>query len=321
MSQFVWANNCSSTLSGGITSTATSLTLASSANLPTLAAGQILALTLNDAATRGVFEVVYATAISGAVCTITRGEEGTAAQAWLSGDFVYATVTAGELGGFLQPGAAGLVELSPASAQAGFIDITGDVTAGGFTGSGAGLTAVPTGSLTVPPVLAVLAGTGIGSTGGQDPSISNTGVLSAEGLTGAVSVTSPDSSITVGTSGQDITLEVASSKIGIGGAIFQAGNSLAPSQALPTYGTWGVELLWAFSSSANANASQTISLTAGTATGIVTTGDGYTSQNASYYSSALWAGTAAGSQTLTWSLATSGSHESNAWTIKCFRTA
>ena len=78
------------------------MTLASSTNLPTLLAGEILALTLVDAATQLVTEIVYVTAITGAVCTIERGQENTSARTWSVGDLVLGALTAGEISNFLQ---------------------------------------------------------------------------------------------------------------------------------------------------------------------------------------------------------------------------
>ena len=91
---FVFANFIKTTLAANVTSTATSIQLSSSANLPVLSAGQILPITLNDAATGAVYEIVYCTAISGAVLTVTRGQENTTAVAWLSGDTVFGSFTA-----------------------------------------------------------------------------------------------------------------------------------------------------------------------------------------------------------------------------------
>ena len=74
MTTFVFANNVNTTLSAPISATATSITLTRSANLPTsIPSGDYFALTLNDAATRSVFEIVYATAISGSTLTVVRG--------------------------------------------------------------------------------------------------------------------------------------------------------------------------------------------------------------------------------------------------------
>ena len=94
---FIFANFIKTTLAANVTSTATSIQLSSSANLPVLSAGQILPITLNDAATGAVYEIVYCTAISGAVLTVTRGQENTTAVAWLSGDTVFGSFTAGSV--------------------------------------------------------------------------------------------------------------------------------------------------------------------------------------------------------------------------------
>ena len=94
MSTFVFVNNFSTTLAAALTSTATTVTLASSTGLPTLASGQIMPLTLNDAATGQIYEILYVTAISGATLTIERAQEGTAAQAWAIGDYAKCMPTA-----------------------------------------------------------------------------------------------------------------------------------------------------------------------------------------------------------------------------------
>lgn len=90
----VLTNFQNTTLAAASASGSTSFTLSSSANLPTLTAGQIMPLVLNDAATGAIFEVVYVTAISGAVLTVTRAQEGTTAQNWNIGDFAYCSPTA-----------------------------------------------------------------------------------------------------------------------------------------------------------------------------------------------------------------------------------
>ncbi|MEZ7525207.1 gp53-like domain-containing protein [Burkholderia vietnamiensis] len=98
-SLFTFANNISTTLAGAISTGATSLTLSSAANLPSsIPAGKVLAIALNDVATRQQFEVIYATAISGATLSgLLRGQEGTAAQAWSTGDYAYAPPTKGQM--------------------------------------------------------------------------------------------------------------------------------------------------------------------------------------------------------------------------------
>ncbi len=94
MTTFVFANNVNTTLSAAITTTDTSITLTSSANLPTLASGQVMPLTLSNNPGLTAYEIVYVTAISGATLTVERAQEGTTAQAWSTGSYAYATQTA-----------------------------------------------------------------------------------------------------------------------------------------------------------------------------------------------------------------------------------
>lgn len=97
MTTFVFANNVSTTLAAAASSGSTTLTLGSSTGLPTLASGQMMPLTLNDAATRQVYEVVYVTAISGSTLTVERGQEGTSPQSWAVGDYAFSGPTAGTM--------------------------------------------------------------------------------------------------------------------------------------------------------------------------------------------------------------------------------
>ncbi|MCA8335203.1 gp53-like domain-containing protein [Burkholderia multivorans] len=103
-SLFTFANNISTTLAGSISSGASSLTLSSAANLPSsIPAGKVLVITLNDVATRQQFEVIYATAISGATLSgLLRGQENTSAQAWSTGDYAYCSPTMGQMQAFGQ---------------------------------------------------------------------------------------------------------------------------------------------------------------------------------------------------------------------------
>lgn len=105
-SLFTFANNISTTLAGSISSGATSLTLSSAANLPaSIPAGKVLVITLNDAATRQQFEVIYATSISGATLSgLQRAQEGTSAQAWSTGAYAYCSPTMGQMQAFGQLG-------------------------------------------------------------------------------------------------------------------------------------------------------------------------------------------------------------------------
>ena len=105
MTTFVFANNINTTLASPVSPSATTITLASSANLPASPpAGEYLAITLQDAATRLNFEIVYVTAISGATLTVVRAQEGTTALSWLVGDYVFSGPTAGQMSSFASSG-------------------------------------------------------------------------------------------------------------------------------------------------------------------------------------------------------------------------
>jgi len=104
MTNFIFANNCNTTLAGDITAGATTLTLTSATNFPSsIPAGYVMALTLNDAATRQLFEIVYITALSGVNLTVQRAQEGTTALAWAAGSFIFSGPTAGQMQA-LKPG-------------------------------------------------------------------------------------------------------------------------------------------------------------------------------------------------------------------------
>ena len=106
MTIFVFANNINTTLAGAVSNSATAITLSSTANLPsTIPAGSVLVITLNDVATRQNYEIVYATAITGATLTVERAQEGTAALAWLANDFAFSPPTSGQMLGMGQLGA------------------------------------------------------------------------------------------------------------------------------------------------------------------------------------------------------------------------
>ena len=97
---YIFSNDINTTLAVAINSTQTTISVASSANLPTLAAGEVLPITLSDAATHSNYEVCYCTAISGTDLTVLRGMEGTTAQAWLLNDLCYNAHTAGTTASF-----------------------------------------------------------------------------------------------------------------------------------------------------------------------------------------------------------------------------
>jgi hypothetical protein len=91
---FIFANNVNTSLSAALSSTATTMTISSTTGLPSLPVGDSIPMTLLDAATRSVREIVYVTNIGGSTLTIERGQEGTAALNWQVGDYVYSDNTA-----------------------------------------------------------------------------------------------------------------------------------------------------------------------------------------------------------------------------------
>ncbi|MEB2545190.1 hypothetical protein [Burkholderia cenocepacia] len=102
-SLFTFANNVSTQLAGAVSTSATSITLSSAAHLPSsIPSGRVMVITVNDQATRQNFEVMYATAISGATLTVLRGQEGTTALSWQAGDFAYCSPTMGQMQAFGQ---------------------------------------------------------------------------------------------------------------------------------------------------------------------------------------------------------------------------
>jgi hypothetical protein len=114
MSIFKFANNVSTTLANTVGTSDTTITIASTANLPTLASGQVMPLTLNDASTGLLYEILYVTAISGTSLTVLRAQEGTSAQSWKVGDYAMCNPTAGAVGGItgnLQPTITGTLPL------------------------------------------------------------------------------------------------------------------------------------------------------------------------------------------------------------------
>ena len=126
MATFIFSNNCETTLAAPITTVGqTTIVLASSANIPSIPAGDYWVLTLNDALTGNVYEIVWVTGAVGATLTVLRGQEGTAANTWLVGDDAYATDTAATLNNF--------VTLSPNAQQSGSINISGSISGGAIT--------------------------------------------------------------------------------------------------------------------------------------------------------------------------------------------
>lgn len=88
------ANNAFATLASGITSSATSITVASGqgARFPSLGAGDYFYATLIN--TSNQLEIVRCTARSGDVLTVVRAQEATTARAYDVGDRIEIRITA-----------------------------------------------------------------------------------------------------------------------------------------------------------------------------------------------------------------------------------
>ncbi|MEI9882258.1 glycine-rich domain-containing protein [Atlantibacter hermannii] len=99
------ANNAQTVLAAGISSSATSITVntGTGALFPAPVSGtSYFKLTLVDAATGSLTEIVHVTARTGDVMTIQRGQEGTSARAWSANDLAANMMTAGSFDALLQ---------------------------------------------------------------------------------------------------------------------------------------------------------------------------------------------------------------------------
>jgi hypothetical protein len=102
----LWSNNASTTISGSITPTSTSVQLAAGtgALFPAPTGGDYYVATFYDQATKTQNEIIHVTAMAGDIATIVRAQEGTVAQNWNAGDLFANLVTAGTLRAFVQAG-------------------------------------------------------------------------------------------------------------------------------------------------------------------------------------------------------------------------
>ena len=84
----LFANNCNTTLNGGITAVATSMVVTSATGFPAPTGSQYFYCTLADAATQTTIEIVKVTSVSGTTFTIVRGQDGTTGTIFASGAVV-----------------------------------------------------------------------------------------------------------------------------------------------------------------------------------------------------------------------------------------
>lgn len=108
MTTLLFKNNAASTLAGAINTSVTSLNLAAGggAAFPNPSGGQAFTLTIVDAATGLLREIMSCTARSTDTLTVVRAQEGTTALSWNPGDLVQQLWTAGQAAQMLQIGQA-----------------------------------------------------------------------------------------------------------------------------------------------------------------------------------------------------------------------
>lgn len=101
---FLFSNLGASLLAAAlsINDTTLSVTAGTGIKFPSPTANQQFALTISDAATGQLREIVFVTAVSGDVFTIIRAQEGTAAQSWAVGDVIANLWTAGTAANMIQ---------------------------------------------------------------------------------------------------------------------------------------------------------------------------------------------------------------------------
>ncbi|WP_447782133.1 gp53-like domain-containing protein [Enterobacter asburiae] len=113
------ANNAQSVLAAGISASATTMTLntGTGALFPAPVSGtSFFKLTLIDAATGQISEIVHVTARTGDTLTIVRAQEGTLARAWSVNDIAANMMTAGTLS-YILDNYATIASLGTASAR------------------------------------------------------------------------------------------------------------------------------------------------------------------------------------------------------------
>lgn len=119
---FLFANNARTTLASSLTATATSIFLASGGGdqFPSPGTGEMFALFLTSASSSSQVEVCYCTARSSDTLTVTRGMDGTTAQAFSAGDYVTLGPVAGVTSLFAQAGYLGSFSSTLASSISGY---------------------------------------------------------------------------------------------------------------------------------------------------------------------------------------------------------
>lgn len=104
MSILLFANEAQTTLAYPVSNASTTIVVAggTAQYFPNPGLGEAFKLTLISAANTIIKEVVLVTEVVGDVLTVVRGQEGTVARAWKTGDYAANLMTAGTGSAFLQ---------------------------------------------------------------------------------------------------------------------------------------------------------------------------------------------------------------------------
>jgi hypothetical protein len=104
MTVYLFANNAKSTLAAPLATTDTTVILSAGtgALFPNPTGGDLFTLTLTDAASGTIYEILHCTARTADTLTVTRAQEGTTALNWAAGDFANNFLTAGTAALFAQ---------------------------------------------------------------------------------------------------------------------------------------------------------------------------------------------------------------------------
>jgi len=138
----LYTNNATTSLSSGISSSATSIVVGSVANLPSLSGGEYYFATLANV-TNTKIEIVKITAASGTTLTVVRAQDNTAAVTFDSGDNLQLRVTAATLDSATRTDVAitggsidgSVIDSNTIGADA--LNVTGNGTTGQYLGSDA----------------------------------------------------------------------------------------------------------------------------------------------------------------------------------------
>ena len=131
-------NDAGSTLASNISSSTTTIQLSPGGGAqfsPAPGAGQFFVMTLLDAATGSFEEIVHVTQVVTDTLTVVRAQEGTAARAYLAGDFIANWNTAGQMAGFAQSSATNSIVTISTATYSSYTSNIGQTVERGYSGT------------------------------------------------------------------------------------------------------------------------------------------------------------------------------------------